>query len=297
MANIKIIGYGAAILATLLLGSVGVFIRNISADAFIISFSRISIGLIFLVIFLVIKKQLHTVKKSDISFPIVASGILLSLTIVCYVNAINNTSLANAAFLLYLGPIIGIAIAAVFLNERLTLLSGILLCAAFLGLICLMELDFSLTLHEAEGYLWGSGASLCYALFIVFNRKIPQNTPALTRTFYQFLFAATAILPFLDDSIFTITSTDFYWLIAVGFFQGFLATTLLIAAIKHLEVIEYGIVCFTEPLAACIIGFAFFSEILTPLQVIGCTIIMISGVIQVISTERINPSDRPAINN
>lgn len=285
MTNVKITGFTAAMISTLFLGAVGIFVRNISANAYIITFSRVLIGLIFLIIFLSLKKQLHHIKETKVSFSILATGFLLSLGILCYTNAINNTSLANAAFLLYLAPVIAVALAAVLLKEKFTLRNGLLLGFAFLGFLFIIEFQFLFDLEESKGYLWAMGSALCYALFIVLNRNITATVPALTRSFYQLLFAALVMLPFIDDSILDLTKSDYYWLIAVGFFQGFLATTLLIFAIKCLKTIEYGTISYIEPLVATIIGYLLYSENLTLLQFIGCTIVLASGVILVISSK------------
>ncbi len=286
MVNIKIIGYMAAIVSTTLTGALGVFVRNISANGYIITFSRVGIGLIFLVLFLFLRNELHGIRKIKFSVSILTTGFFLSLVILCYTNAINNTSLANAAFLLYLGPIIAVGVAAITLKEKLTALNGVLLGLAFLGLLFLLEFQFSFNLEESRGYLWAVGSAICYGLFIVSNRKIPQNIPVLIRSFYQFLFAAIIMLPFLDGSLFHLTRSDMYWLIAIGFFQGFLAITLAILSLSYLKAIEYGTISYIEPLVASMIGFVLYSENLTLLQLIGCTIVFSCGMMQVLSTKK-----------
>ena len=205
--------------------------------------------------------------------------------ILCYMNAINSTSLAIAVFLLYLAPLIAVGIASILLKEQFTLLNGGLLCLSFVGFLFLMEFNFSLNINESKGYLWGVGAAIFYALYIVFNRKIPIEIPASTRSFYQFLFGAVTMLPFLDASILSVSQKDFCWLIAVGFFQGFLALSLLIVAVKHLKAVEYGTISYIEPLVASLVGFVLYSESLTLFQIVGCIIVFSGGMIQVVTTK------------
>ncbi|MCP4405983.1 MAG: DMT family transporter [bacterium] len=286
MKNTKIIGYAAAIMSTMLLGPMGVFVRNISSNAYVITFARLSLGLIFLMFFLFFKKELKNIQTAKFSFPLLSTGVLTAGAILCYINAINSTSLANAVFLLYLGPLIAVGMAAVLLKEKFTFLNGVLLCLAFSGCLFLLEFNFSLNLDESKGYLWGIGSAICYALYIIFNRKIPEEIPALTRSFYQFLFGALTMLPFLDASLLSVSTKDIYWLLAVGFFQGFLALPLVILAVKHLKAVEYGTISYTEPLIASLIGFVLYSESLTLLQFIGCAIVFSGGTIQIIATKR-----------
>lgn len=285
MTNSKLTGVSAAIISTLLLGSVGIFVRNISANAYIITFSRVVIGVFFIVLFLIIKKELKNITTIKFSYSMLMTGILLALGILCYTNAINNTSLANAAFLLYLAPMIAVAMAAFFLKEKLTIFNSLLLGFSFLGFLFIIEFKFSFNLDQSIGYLWAIGSAMCYALFIVFNRNIPASVPALSRSFYQLLFAVLVLLPFIDNSILNLSKSDYYWLFAVGFFQGFLATTLLVLALKYLKTIEYSIISYIEPLVASIIGYLLYSENLSLLQIIGCTIVLSSGMILITQTK------------
>ncbi|MDH5559658.1 MAG: DMT family transporter [Deltaproteobacteria bacterium] len=284
MGITKIIGYSAAIIATVLLGSIGFFVRNISANGFIITFARLCIGLVFLIIFLFFKKEIRNILSIKFSFSLLSTGCLLAMAMLCYMNAIISTTLINAVFLLYLGPLIAVGIAAVFLKEKFTFLNGGLICLAFLGFLFLLEFDFSLNVDEFKGYLWGMGSAVSYALYIVFNRKIPEQIPALTRSFYQLLFGALTMLPFLDDSLFSLSTKDLYWLTAMGFFQGFLAFPALVLAVKHLKSIEYGTISYSETLVASLIGWGFFSESLTLSQFFGCAIVFSGGMIQVLTT-------------
>jgi RarD protein len=287
MENTKIIGYAAAIMSVMLTGAIGIFVRNISLNGSIITFARLGLGLVFLFFFLILRKEIKTVKITKFSYSLLFTGILMAMVSLCYINAINSTSLANAAFLLYLAPLIAVGIAAFLLKEKFTLLNGGLLCLAFLGFLFFLEFKFSLNMDESKGFLWGIGSAITYALYIVFNRKIPAQIPALTRSFYQLLFGAITMLPFLDASIQSVTLKDVNWLMAIGLFQGFIAISLFTFAVKHLKTVEYGTVSYIEPLIASLIGVFLYSESLTVFQFIGCIIIFSGGMIQVVTT-RIN---------
>lgn len=285
MENIKITGYSAAIISTILLGSLGIFVRNISANVYIITFTRLGLGLLFLTLFLIIKKEIWNVTSTKFSFSLLASGVFITIAILFYTQAINKTTLANAAFLLYLGPLVAAGLAVFLLDEKFTYLSVAMLCLAFLGVLFLLEFNLSFNADETKGYLWGGGAAICYALYIIFNRKIPNEVPALTRSFYQFLFGTIIMLPFLDKSVLTLSTKDLYWLVAIGFFQGFLAITLLILAVKRLKAIEYGTISYFEPIVASLVGLIFYSENLSLLQMIGYSIVFSGGITQVITSK------------
>ena len=74
---------------------------------------------------------------------------------------------------------------------------------------------------------------------------------------------------------------DIPYLISIGFIHGFLALSLLILALKNLEIVKCGTLLYIEPITATILGFIFFSEKLSMLQLIGGIMILGSGLIQI----------------
>lgn len=259
----------------------GVFVRNISANVYVITFFRVFVGLIFLVVFLLLTKKNQFLKKVYFSFALVTSGVFLSLTMLTYSYAINHITLANAVFLLYLAPIIAVAIAAILFKEKFTITNIFLLCFALLGLLFLIEFNLPFGLSKFNGYMWGLSSAMCYSLFIVANRKVLKTIPILVRSLYQLLFATITILPFIDSSIFKLSINDIYWLTTMAFFQGFLVIVLFSITMQYLKVIEFSIMSYIEPLVASLIGYLLYSESLTNLQLIGCMIIIFSGILQI----------------
>ena len=90
ISNTKAIGYTAATISTVLLGSVGIFVRNIEVDEYVITIARLGIGFLFLIIFLLPKRDIPKLKHKNFSFPLISTGILLALTMLFYMKAINS---------------------------------------------------------------------------------------------------------------------------------------------------------------------------------------------------------------
>jgi len=63
----KSFAYGAVICSAILMGSLGIFVRNMTADVLIIAFARLSLGFLFLLGFLVLT-QISVPPKSH--FPL-----------------------------------------------------------------------------------------------------------------------------------------------------------------------------------------------------------------------------------
>lgn len=281
----KNLGYSSAVISTVLLGSVGIFVRNIQVDELIITIARLGIGLLFLIVYLLITRRLPKIELKKFTFPLIATGLLLGLTMLFYMKAINITTLSNAVFLLYLGPIIAAAITSIVFKERISYLNILLICIAFLGFLFLLEFKFNLS--GSMGNVLAFAAGLCYASYIVLNRRISTHVDSMERSFYQFLFGLVILLPFIitvENINFNLR--DIYWLTGISFFQGFLAITFIIIAIRNLKAIEYGTISYVEPLVASLIGYMLYSEQLSTLQLIGCAIIFLSGLTQVVTSNK-----------
>ncbi len=201
-----------------------------------------------------------------------------------YMKAISTISLANSVFLLYLGPIIAAGISFLVYKERFTYLNLILISTAFIGFMFLLQ--FSFDIADNTGSILGLSAGLCYAFYIVINRRISDAVDSMKRSFYQFFFGFIVLVPFVFtlENV-SISLNDIYWLTGISFFQGFLAITFIIIAIKNLKAIEYGTISYVEPLVASLIGYLLYSEQLSMLQIFGCAIILVCGLVQVIMTK------------
>lgn len=278
----KSIGYTAAVISAIILGSEGILVRNISADEYIIMLFRLGLGFLFLFTYLSYKKQLPKTGKHFVSFPLISSGVLLAFTMLFYMKAINIIPLANAVFLLFLGPILAAVISPLFLKEKYSLLNIILLIIAFLGFMLLLEFKFNFGLKDSVAYLWAACSGLCYGIYIVVNRAMPRDINTMTRSVYQLLLGFLVMLPFVFNiKDLTVTMSDLYWLVGISFFQGFVGITLIIVAIRHLKTVEYGTVSYIEPLVASVIGYLQYNESLSSMQVMGCALILTGGIIQI----------------
>lgn len=275
------VGYAAAIGAALLMGSLGVFVRKSAAGEAIVALARFGIGLVFFAILVLATGNLGAI-KIKLSASIIFSGLFLALCVLCYHLVINRTSLANAAFLLYLGPLLATGLGVIFLGERLSLMTIALLTSAFLGCMLLLEFRFSTPAAGSSGNWYGLLSGVFYALFITANKRIPHEVPVVGRTFYQLLFSAIATLPLAAMSAARISFIDMGWLSAIGLLHGFLAITLMVGAIKYLRVFEFSLISYLEPVIAAVAGIVFWSEPLSLLQASGGGLIVLSNFAQLL---------------
>ena len=72
------------------------------------------------------------------------------------------------------------------------------------------------------------------------------------------------------------------WLAAIGFFPGFLAILFAVSALNRLPAAIFGTIAYTEAVAVVIFGWTLFNEVLSPLQIAGCVLIIISSVLKTV---------------
>jgi len=268
-----------AFLSAVLMGTIGVFSKSTGLPAEVITFFRLMLGAIFLLGFLAISSKIRLVWRNP-TWPVVANGFFLAGFIIFYVQAMNYTSMANAIMLVYLAPVTASVIAHFFLKERLSGLSVALIGLALFGFAMMMEFRVELSRQSGEfiGLCLGSLSMFCYAGFILVNRMISPQVHVYTRTFYQLLIGALVMTPLLARSAASITAADIPWLIGTGLLPGFLGILFAVIALSRLPAATFGTIAYSEPVAVVFFGWTMFGEVLSPLQMAGCLLIIASGI-------------------
>lgn len=276
-----------AFLSAVLMGTIGVFSKITGLPAEVITFFRLMLGAGFMLIYLVLIGKAHLLHRRP-SWPVLINGGFLAGFIIFYVQAMNYTSMANAIMLVYLAPLAASLIAHFFLNERLNLLGFGLILLALFGFAMMMEfrLDISRQSSAFIGVCFGLLALICYAGFILLNRLVPRHIHVYTRSFYQLLTGALVMLPLILHSIRTVRTEHIPWLIGTGFFPGFLAISFAVIALSRLPAATFGTIAYIEPVAVVVFGWTLFNETLSPLQIAGCLLIIISGIIKTLTANR-----------
>ena len=116
---------------------------------------------------------------------------------VFYFYAIEMTSMAVAAVLMYTAPIIVVVLSIFIFREHLTLLKSVCCIASFLGAALVSGIIGGVGNISVPGLLFGCAAGFSYALYSVFSSlALMRGAKPLSVTVYAFGFAALAMLPF-----------------------------------------------------------------------------------------------------
>lgn len=267
----------AALLAAMLMGSLCIFVRESGCSAQLCSFSRFSLGFLFIgsvAVYLWLRGR-TALRFSPASF---ASGISIGLCILFYFLAIQYTSAGIAALLPATGPLLS-AVWEALLERRLPPRRDVLLVlSAGLGIVLVTSFspDNVPGHDDALGILCGMLCGLFYSFYLVLNRCMSSEVQMMQRLFWQSAGGTMVLLAplLMQESVWGGISTGWPWLLGIGVLQGVGVLALVAFAMRHLNSLEFGIISCLEPTEATLLGWGIYAEVIMPGQWMGFILVL-----------------------
>lgn len=272
-------------------GTMGFFARSLYAAGFgplEVAQTRITTGLILVGLYILLfNRSQFKVKLKDI-WCFLGTGIMsLLLFSTCYFSALNYTSLAVAAILLYTAPFFVMLLSLLLFKERMNSKKVLALILAFTGCVLVSGVGGD-TQFSWKGILLGLGSGFFYALYSIFGRyAINRGYGAWTMTFYTFLFCSIGCA-FLSDwqvigSVMAESGANILWVLGLGFVTAFLPYVLYSTGLAHMESSKASILASVEPVVSALFGVFVFHETLSVWGILG--IAMVLGAIVVLNAK------------
>ena len=302
----KKLGAIAMLLSATGMGLVGTISRGTTAgladaDKSVIgsflAFGRMTVGLLGFILILVLTKKTGLFRRTRLSTTVILGGVSIGLSLGCYISSTLMTSIANAVFHIYTGPLFCALLARIFRKEKISVLSGIFLFLVFVGMLLTIgiidvkngSLTFGLDLSTSSseypqknlGDLLGllSGVFYGLAMFFYGYRK---DVDSVVRGVWNFFWAASATLamsiilrPWHGVSSFT--TTNWAWATALFLVCGLFALGFLVVAGRNLPAVEYSTISYWECPVAILCGLLVWGERLTPVGMVGGLLIVGGG--------------------
>ena len=271
---------------------------------------RMGMGVLFFVILMVATHKVKTFKELKLTPAIALGGLMIGMSLACYVTSTLLTTVANAVLFIYTGPVICVLAARIFRKEPMSGLQWICLLVVFIGMLFgegllgfgvggqVFGLDFSLETSTPEfpqkgvGDAFGLLSGLFYGLSMFFNgyRKDADTT---ARGVWNFIFAVlgagviTVVLnslganPGMENWALNIHFTAFNWIGALLLWVicGPVALGFLLVAGRNLPAADYGTIAYWEVPVAIFVGLVVFGEALTVNTILGGILIIGGGAI------------------
>ena len=271
---------------------------------------RMGMGVIFFLILLVATHKVHVFKKLKLTPAIALGGLMIGMSLACYVTSTLLTTVSNAVLFIYIGPVICVLLARIFRKEPMSILQWVCLGAVFVGMLFgegllgfgvggqAFGFDFSLVPATPEfpqkglGDAFGLASGVFYGASMFFNgyRKDADTT---ARGVWNFIFAVigagviTIILnslganPGMENWALNVHFTTFNWIGAVllWIICGPIALGFLLVAGRNLPAADYGTIAYWEVPVAIFTGLVVFNEALTINTILGGILIIGGGAI------------------
>ena len=175
-AKYKLIGFIMMFASSSLMGGIGAFTRFIDAPGDFVSCWRNCAGLIALsLLFGFVGGSWNKIKETRFSGMMLLSGVFLGLLSGLYCLSTQYTTLANASFLIYTGPIYSTILAAIFLKEKLNIKGVLCIAAVVVGMLFIVGIvtPEGLTLDLDPKYTFGNAiafaSGVAYGLYLFFS--------------------------------------------------------------------------------------------------------------------------------
>ncbi|OAD42836.1 DMT family transporter [Polaribacter atrinae] len=233
----------------------------ISLDAIPLVWYRMSLAVLFIVLYFVVKKKSFKVDKKGI-VKFFATGVIIALHWIFFFKAIKVSNISVALVTMSTGAFFVALIEPVFFKRKINPLEMLLGLIVILGLYIIFNFESQYKL----GIIYALIASFLSALFSVFNGLFIKEYAADTISLYQLVFGVLFITVYLlatsgfSISFFVIPTSDWMYLFVLS---SICTAYAFIASVKIMKYISPYTVMLTinlEPIYAIVLALLIFGD-------------------------------------
>lgn len=267
------------ILAGIMFGSVGIFVRKLTYAGFTnttVIFSRALPAVIIMLVFILIKdRSLFKMERKNIKWLVCCAVIGMLGTNMTFNISSTNLSLAFAAVLAGIAPVYALIISSFVFHEKITRRKVICIAMSIIGCVLVSGVIGTQLTLSAIGLTAGIISGLTYGLYSIFSKiGTDGGLNSFTIIFYSLLIITIVLIPFTDYDVILAfikdaPASNLTFMFAHTMFVGVLPYLLISLALEYIEPGLVTILATCEPVAAMLFGVILFSEIPTVFSIIG----------------------------
>lgn len=258
-------------------GGIGGILMADGWDAFVVSFYRGAIGLLFVLVWLGLRPRGSGLKSRRLWFWSAIAGLGVAGNFAFYFLSIGEGSVAVAATLMYCAPVFVYLASFALKLEKPTLFKWAAIATVMLGVVLLTGI-YDIEAGGVTPVAAGAGllSGLSYAVFIFgFKYAAPHGSPQAILVIAFAVLAALLIWLGDAEQTLAVLSTPSWPLFAVlGVVGAGLSFVLYIVGLNHTAPAVASIVAMVEPVTASLFGMVVLDESLVGLQVFGMGLIL-----------------------
>ena len=262
-------------------GTIPLIIRTSEINSISLVGIRTFIGSIFLGIILLNKD----VSLKELIKPGLILGPLLAIHWVTMFESIELNSVAVGIGLVFSYPIFVIFIEYAR-GTKLKSYQILLILSGFLGLYLLLDL---VDVKSNTGIIYGLLSAISLAFIITIGERYSSKLGGLKVAFSQLIVAAIILIKFTFDSLDWMISNILTSLF-LGLFLTALGLTTYWYVVKVIKPLAVSTITYLEPVTGVVLGAFILNESLDIRQVIGFSIVISVGVLQVYLDSKVRPS-------
>jgi drug/metabolite transporter (DMT)-like permease len=293
-------GYLYVVGAALLWASSGVAGKSLFAGGitpFELVQIRVTVSTVVLVlVFSLYDRALLRIRLRDLPYFMLLGGAAMALVQITYFYAVSKIQVAAAILLQYLSPILVAFYAVCFWRERLTPTKVLSLLLSLAGCYLVVGgYDIDLIRMNRAGIVAALASAVCFAAYTLLGEKGMHRYGPWTVLFYAFFFATLSWHLFYPPFHYLYSGYTLYqwgWMLYVAIMGTLLPFAFFFMGINLIRSTRASITATLEPISAGLFAYLFLGENLSPLQVVGGT--MVLGAIVVLQVKQEQDALTPA---
>ncbi len=271
-------GYLQIIIASLIWGSLGVFIRQIDLPVPQIVFFRTTIAVLTLMLIFLFRQDFSLMKIKSHRILLISTGFILTINWLSFFYSVKLTTVANAVLITYTAPVLVVIMAFLILKEEKE--SGTIssLILALVGLMLIIWPDLQVTSRSSSvGIIMALISSLTYAILVIAGKVMIKKISSLTLVFYQSLIVSLILSPVIIIYPLNIKILDIALLIILGSIHSCLAVIIYLQGLRKVKAQHAGILTYLDPISAAFYSAFLLGDKLTIFTILGGFFIVLAG--------------------
>ncbi|MEO9843346.1 MAG: DMT family transporter [Roseobacter sp.] len=200
--------------------------------------------------------------------------VFLVIAMTLYFFAIARVPLSTAVTAYFVGPILSVGFAVIFLGERLTLTKAVSLAMGFGGAVIVLDPKGQVDL----GILLALGSGMFFALYLVATRKTAQCDPPLKTLAFQCVLGTALLAPQAALNWSTPSMSEMLLFVVLGLVSA-ISHVLAISAFARAEASILAPLVYLELISALGLGWYVFGEAPAASVWIGGGMIALGGIL------------------
>lgn len=285
MGNNHIKNVLGLLLAAFLVSTSGALGRYIAMPAEVIIFFRASLAIVFLFIFIKIKKDSIKLKSKKHIAPFIIGGIFMGAHWVTYFYALKMANVAIGMLSLYTFPVMVAFLEPLFFKLKFNPINIVLAILVLLG-VYILSPEFNIESTTVQGVLFGLLSALFYAIRILILKQYVSQYNGIVLMFYQTIVIAICLAPvlfFMDTSGIQI---QWPYIVVLALITTAIGHSLMVHSLQFFSASTTSIISSVQPIFGIIIAFFFLKEIPSMNTYVGGGLILATVIIESIRSKK-----------